>query len=72
VTTGGKHACVRNKQWSEYALRTHRRIFHAFETAELTSDASEREPWLNFGVVGAGPSGVELVGLSSSWRNHRG
>lgn len=54
MTTGGKHACVRNKQWSEYALRTHRRIFHAFETTELTSDAGERERWLNF-VVGAGP-----------------
>ena len=71
VATGVKHAYFGNDQWNEYApglktvehaLRMRRRIFHAFETAELTSDARERERSLNFVVVGAGPTGVELAG----------
>lgn len=71
VATGVKHAYFGNDEWSEHApglktvehaLRMRRRIFHAFETAELTSDDAERAPWLNFVVVGAGPTGVELAG----------
>jgi NADH dehydrogenase len=30
--------------------------------AELTTDPQERAEWLTFVVVGAGPTGVELVG----------
>ena len=71
VATGVKHAYFGNDQWAadapglktvEHALRMRRRIFHAFETAELTSDRDERAPWLNFVIVGAGPTGVELAG----------
>ena len=34
----------------------------AFEMAELATDPQEREEWLTFVVIGAGPTGVELVG----------
>jgi hypothetical protein len=41
-------------------LRSH--ILTAFEMAELCDDPAERAEWLTFVVVGAGPTGVELVG----------
>jgi NADH:ubiquinone reductase (H+-translocating) len=37
-------------------------ILSSFEMAELASDAQERAEWLTFVVVGAGPTGVELIG----------
>jgi NADH dehydrogenase len=39
-----------------------RRIFGAFEMAEVTTDPDERRVWLTVVVVGAGPTGVELAG----------
>ncbi len=44
------------------ALELRRRIFGAFEMAEVTSDPGEKTAWLTFVVVGAGPTGVELAG----------
>jgi NADH dehydrogenase len=37
-------------------------ILLAFEMAELSADPVERAEWLTFVVIGAGPTGVELVG----------
>jgi NADH dehydrogenase len=37
-------------------------ILLAFEMAELSTDPVERAEWLTFVVIGAGPTGVELVG----------
>jgi NADH:quinone reductase (non-electrogenic) len=39
-----------------------RRIFGAFEMAEMTPDPIERQRWLTIAIVGAGPTGVELAG----------
>ena len=44
------------------ALDQRRRIFGAFEMAELTEDDEERQAWLTFAVVGGGPTGVEIAG----------
>src|SRR5205807_1514185 len=44
------------------ALELRRRIFGAFEMAEVAVDAVERERFLTIAVVGAGPTGVELAG----------
>jgi NADH:ubiquinone reductase (H+-translocating) len=44
------------------ALELRRRIFGAFEMAEVTTDPDERTAWLTVAVVGAGPTGVELAG----------
>jgi NADH dehydrogenase len=46
----------------EDARRLRDRILLAFEMAELATDPQERAEWLTFTVVGAGPTGVELVG----------
>jgi NADH dehydrogenase len=44
------------------ALELRGRIFGAFEMAELESESTQRDAWLTFVVVGAGPTGVELGG----------
>jgi NADH dehydrogenase len=44
------------------ALTIRRRVFGAFELAETATDARERQRWLTFALVGAGPTGVELAG----------
>jgi NADH dehydrogenase len=44
------------------ALELRRRIFGAFEMAEVEPDPGRRAPWLTFVVVGGGPTGVEMAG----------
>ncbi|OBK16462.1 NAD(P)/FAD-dependent oxidoreductase [Mycobacterium asiaticum] len=44
------------------ALELRGRILGAFEAAEVSTDAAERERRLTFVVVGAGPTGVEVAG----------
>jgi NADH:ubiquinone reductase (H+-translocating) len=60
------------------ALAIRRRVFGAFELAETASSPEERQRWLTFALIGAGPTGVELAGqirelatktLRSEYRN---
>jgi NADH dehydrogenase len=44
------------------ALVQRKRIFGAFEMAELDDDPDSRRAWLTFVVVGGGPTGVEISG----------
>ncbi len=44
------------------ALAIRARVIGAFERAERCSDPAERQTWLNFVVIGGGPTGVELAG----------
>ena len=71
VAAGCTDAYFGHDDWSTWApglktledarhLRSH--ILGAFEMAELTSDPAERAAYLTFAVIGAGPTGVELVG----------
>jgi NADH dehydrogenase len=71
VAAGANHAYFGREEWAEFApgmktiedarhLRSH--VLSAFEMAELSTDPAERAQWLTFVVVGAGPTGVELVG----------
>lgn len=46
----------------EDAIEVRRRLLGAFEAAEEEADPARRAAWLTFVVVGAGPTGVELVG----------
>jgi NADH dehydrogenase len=46
----------------EEAITLRHKILYAFEVAERLSDPAERRAWLNFVIVGAGPTGVELAG----------
>lgn len=78
VATGVKHSYFGNDQWSanapgiktiEHALEIRRRIFQAFELAEIESDPVKREALLTFVVVGGGPTGVELAGTIAELAN---
>lgn len=71
LATGATHSYFGNDDWAEVApglktiddaLDIRRRILLAFERAEATTEATERERLLTFVIVGAGPTGVELAG----------
>ena len=51
-----------NVKGLEDAIEVRRRLLVAFESAEEESDPLRKAAWLTFVVVGAGPTGVELVG----------
>src|SRR6266498_4541637 len=46
----------------EEATNIRHKILYAFEVAERISDPVQRQAWLTFVIVGAGPTGVELAG----------
>jgi NADH:ubiquinone reductase (H+-translocating) len=71
IATGATHSYFGKEEWSRYApglkrvedaTGIRRRILEAFERAEITPSETEREHLLNFVIVGAGPTGVELAG----------
>jgi NADH:ubiquinone reductase (H+-translocating) len=71
VAAGATHSYFGRDEFAEYApgMKTiedarylRDQILLAFEMAELSTDPEERAEWLTFVVIGAGPTGVELVG----------
>ena len=56
------------------AVELRRRIFGAFEVAEMIDEPAEKKRWLTVVMVGAGPTGVELAGQvrELATRNLRG
>jgi NADH dehydrogenase len=71
VATGATHAYFGHDEWANFApgMKTledarHLRsqILSAFEMAELATTPDDRAAYLTFVVIGAGPTGVELVG----------
>ncbi len=71
VAAGGRTSYFGHDQFEVFApgmktiddaLEIRRRIFGAFELAELEDDPEEKRRWLTFVVVGAGPTGCELAG----------
>ncbi len=71
VAGGATHSYFGRDDFAEFApgmktvqdaRRMRDAILLAFEMAELSADPQERAEWLTFVVIGAGPTGVELVG----------
>ena len=71
VAAGATHSYFGQNQFADFApgMKTMEdsrylrdKIFSSFEMAELATDPAERAEWLTFVVVGAGPTGVELIG----------
>jgi NADH dehydrogenase len=71
VAAGATHSYFGHDEWEplapglktvEDALEIRRRVLLAFELAEREALAGEPELPLNFVIVGAGPTGVELAG----------
>ncbi|HEX4108310.1 MAG TPA: FAD-dependent oxidoreductase [Solirubrobacteraceae bacterium] len=79
VAAGARHSFFGRDEWEQYApgmktvehaLRIRRRMLMAFEAAELEADPAQRRAWLNFVVIGAGPTGVELAGQIAEIANY--
>ena len=71
LAAGATHAYFGHEHWApiapglktiEDATEMRRRILLAFETAEYEGRADARRAVLTFGIVGGGPTGVELAG----------
>jgi NADH dehydrogenase len=71
LAAGATHAYFGHDDWApiapglktlEDATELRRRILLAFETAEYEGSDDARRAVLTFGIVGAGPTGVELAG----------
>jgi NADH dehydrogenase len=79
VAAGASHAYFGHDEWEPFApglktiedaLEIRRRVLLAFEMAERRAFAGEPEEPLNFVVVGAGPTGVELAGTLAEICRH--
>src|ERR1022692_2920499 len=79
VASGDTHAYFGHEEWQAFspglktiedALEIRRRVLLAFELAERRASAGEGNDPLNFLVVGAGPTGVELAGTLAEICRH--
>lgn len=79
VAAGASHAYFGHEEWAplapglktiEDAIEIRRRVLLAFELAERRAAAGEGNDPLNFVVVGAGPTGVELAGALAEICHH--
>ena len=79
VAAGASHAYFGHDAWEPYApglktiedaLEIRRRVLLAFELAERQTAAGDAAAPVNFVVVGAGPTGVELAGTLAEICRH--
>lgn len=79
VAAGATHSYFGNDAWAEHApgLKTledafaiRRRLLMAYEHAERAASDEQRAAWLNFVVIGAGATGVELAGTLAEIARH--
>ena len=79
VATGSTHAYFGHDEWAGHApglktlddaLAIRARVLSAFESAEREDDPDRRAAWLNFVVIGGGPTGVELAGTLAEIARH--
>lgn len=79
MACGAHHSYFGNEQWEDFApglknipqaTEIRRRVLRAFEMAERTQDKAEQEHYLNFVIVGGGPTGVELAGAIAEMARH--
>ena len=79
LASGARHAYFGHEDWAAKApgLKTlddafviRRKLLLAFERAELETDPARRRAWLNFVIVGGGPTGVELAGTLAEIARH--
>ena len=79
LATGASHSYFGHPEWEpmapglktlEDAIEIRRRVFSAFEEAELTDDPAALQALLTFVVVGGGPTGVELAGALAEIARH--
>lgn len=71
VALGARHSYFGKDEWEEFApglktlvdaLKVRERILMSFEKAERSDSISEAKKYLNFVIIGGGPTGVEMAG----------
>lgn len=79
IATGTKANYFGNEQIQKFsfplktipdALNLRSQVLQAFEQANITRDPQTRQTLMNFVIVGAGPTGVELAGALAEMRKH--
>src|SRR3954468_24676733 len=79
VAAGSTHSYFGHDEWARHApgLKTladafdiRARVIGAFERAERLQEPEQREPWMTFAVIGAGPTGVEMAGTMVEIAHH--
>ncbi|MCW8816486.1 MAG: NAD(P)/FAD-dependent oxidoreductase, partial [Ignavibacteriaceae bacterium] len=74
IATGSRHSYFGKNEWEKYspglktlndALKIRENILLSLETAEKEKDPLKRQKYLNFVIIGGGPTGVELAGAIS-------
>ena len=74
ISAGSSYSYFGNNEWSNFskglkvindALDIREKILKAFEKAENEKDENIRKKYLNFVIIGGGPTGVELAGSIS-------
>jgi NADH dehydrogenase len=74
IATGSRHSYFGRDEWEKYApglktmndaLKIREKILLSLEAAEKESDPVKRQRYLNFVIIGGGPTGVELAGAIS-------
>ena len=79
VAAGSRHSYFGHNEWEavapglktiEDATEIRGKIFSAFEFAEREANLEDQVAWMNFVIVGGGPTGVELAGAVSEISRH--
>lgn len=79
LAAGSEHSYFSRPDWEErapglksleQAIEIRRRLLLAFEEAERETDEQLKQQWLNFIIVGGGPTGVELAGAIAEIGRH--
>jgi NADH dehydrogenase len=79
VATGARHAYFGHDEWARHApglktlddaLHIRRHMLEAFEAAEREDDPVAQAEWLDFVIIGGGPTGVELAGTLAEIARH--
>ena len=74
VATGSRHSYFGKDEWEKFApglktvndaLKIREKILLSLEAAEREKDPDRRQKFLNFVIIGGGPTGVELAGAIS-------
>ena len=74
IATGSRHSYFGKDEWEKYApglktlndaLKIREKILLSLEAAELEKDPVRKQKYLNFVIIGGGPTGVELAGAIS-------
>jgi NADH dehydrogenase len=79
IATGSQTSYYGNDQWRENApslksveeaTTMRHKLLYAFERAERAETVEEERAWLNFVIVGAGATGLELAGALAEIAHH--